>query len=139
MREFGADVVVDRSEHRRIEASEVLVERVDEDPERHVTLELGARAREHQMTALFGALGELRQHARLPDPGLPYQRERGGLPAVELSEREVDKAELVGAADEPLESDHRHVSPSLDQPREKANRLKDQGAAPMSRSTGAAS
>ena len=90
------------------------------------------------MPAPFGALAELREQARLPDPGLPYQRERGGFPAVELSEREVDGAELVGAADEPLESDHRHVSSSLDQPREKANPPKDQGAAPMSRSTGAA-
>ena len=105
VRKLGPDVLV-RVEQGGVEASKVLVESVDEHPERHVAPELGARAREHEVSAPVGPFGELGEHARLPDSGLSHEHERGGLPAIELGKGEVDRAELAGASHELSGDDH---------------------------------
>ena len=96
--ELGADVVVERVEPPRLEPLDVLVERVDEDPERQVALELrrasrrarGARARRR-------ARPSSASRRVLPIPGSPTQLERAERPALELGERR-DRARPSSAA-----------------------------------------
>ena len=47
------------------------------------------------MATPVGALGKLREHARLPDPGLSHERQRSRLTAVEICKDRLDRAELV--------------------------------------------
>ena len=53
----------------------VRVECVDEDLVRHLSLELGRRAREHGIPALLGAAAQMAQEVGLPDPGLAADRD----------------------------------------------------------------
>ena len=78
------DVVTEHGEEGGIEPVHVLVERVDEDRERHVALELGRRAVEHQVAARIGPRAELGEQSRLADarladqPGVPPNDPRRG-------------------------------------------------------------
>ena len=84
----------------RVEAVDVLVERVDEDPERQVELELAGPAREDEVRACVCAGGQLGEEARLADSRLADELERRGSPLADLGEETVDRAELRSAADE---------------------------------------
>ncbi len=53
---------------------EVAVQRVDEEPERELALELGGPAVEDQAVLVGGAVGELSQQPGLADPGLALDR-----------------------------------------------------------------
>src|SRR5215207_3960600 len=75
--QLGAQVVLDCVEASRLEAADVLVERVDEDPERQLVLQLRCAARQHEHAAALGARAELAQEPRLAEPRLPYDLERG--------------------------------------------------------------
>ena len=79
---------------------DVLVERIDEDPERQVELELAGPPREHEVPARVGTGRQLGEEARLADSRLADQLERRGLSLAELSEETVDRAELRRSADE---------------------------------------
>ena len=83
-----------------IEAVDVLVERVDEDPERQVDLELARPAGEHEVRACVCTSSQLGQEARLADSWLADQLERRGWSPADLREETVDRAELRRAADE---------------------------------------
>ena len=73
---------------------EVLVERVDEDPERQVELELPGPPREDEVPACVGTRSKLAEKARLADSGLPDQLERRGLSPGDLGEKTVDRVDL---------------------------------------------
>ena len=97
--ELRLHVVGERVEPLRVEAFQVLVERVHEDRKRQVALELRGRAGEHQMSPRFRSRRELREEARLADPRLPDQLHRRGTPDSSSS-RAWSTTELLGAADE---------------------------------------
>ena len=63
-----------------VEAVDVFVERVDEDPERQVELELTGTAREDEVPPRVCAGGELGEEARLADPWFADELERRGMP-----------------------------------------------------------
>ena len=82
--ELGADLLVEGVQTPRFDALDVLVERVDEDPEGEIAFEVCARAGQDDVTARVSAGGELGQQARLADPGGPDDLDR---PRTALSER----------------------------------------------------
>ena len=79
---------------------DVFVERVDEDPERQVELELTGPARKDEVRARVCTGGELGEEARLADPWLADELERRGMSPANLGEETVDRVELRRAADE---------------------------------------
>ena len=100
MRKLRAHVVVQRGQAIGTESAQVLVERVHEDRERQVALELRRRAGKDEPSVLVGGMRELSEETCLADPGLPDEGDRGGGPLIDLAERLVERAELLGAADE---------------------------------------
>ena len=90
-------------------AREVLVERVDEHPERQVRSSSDADPRARG-AARVGASGELREEARLADPRLAHQRERSGPPASSSARASSSDAAGLGAPNEVL--GYRDHSPS---------------------------
>ena len=95
--ELRLHVVGERVEPFRVESLHVLVQSVHEDRKRKVALELRGRSREHEMSPRFRARGELREQAGLADPRLADQLDRRGTARVQLVERVVERAELLGA------------------------------------------
>ena len=103
--ELGARGVVEVRQATRVEAVQVLVERVDEDAERQVALQLGRAAGQDQAALAVGARLELGQqpglaHPRLADAPRP-RRTRGGLaparrPALRAGRRARPAARLSG-------------------------------------------
>ncbi len=110
--ELTPDVVVEPAEPARLEALQVLVERVDEHPERQVTLELGGRARQHKQATLVHPGRQLCEEACLADSRLPDELDRRGVAGLELREEEVEGAELFGASDEMPGNSDRRCTPS---------------------------
>ena len=106
MGELGADVVVESLEAVRLEPVDVLVERVDEDPERQVAFELGGGSAEDELTALVRARRELREQAGLADSGLADELDRCGATLFQVGEELVERAELRGTSDEMLGNGH---------------------------------
>ena len=88
--ELVARVVDQLPQAPRLERVEVVVERVDEDRERQLALELRGAAGEHELPAPVGALGQLREHARLADAGLAHQLQGARPPPLELGEGLVE-------------------------------------------------
>ncbi len=70
MGELGSHLLVETFEPPRLDALDVLVEGVDEDPEGEVSFEVGAQAHQDDVSAGIGASGEFRQQPGLADPGL---------------------------------------------------------------------
>ena len=75
-RELGTAVGVGRLDHALVQRPEVVVERVEEDGERHVSLELGRPSLEHEHLPLVGGPGELAEDRRLADPRLALDEEQ---------------------------------------------------------------
>ena len=75
----------------RFERPEVLVEGVDEQPERQVALELRRAAGEHQHAAGVGALAQLGEQPALADPGLTDDLDGKEAAAAESVERSVQR------------------------------------------------
>src|SRR5262249_20806097 len=95
--ELCLDVDVECGDQVRVDAPGVLVQRVHEDGERQLSLELRRRAREDEGPPPLSASPELRQQTRLPDPWLACQLECYGSAVVELVEQLLERGELVGA------------------------------------------
>jgi hypothetical protein len=74
--ELRAIRLIEPGETARLEALEVLVERIDENPERQLSFELRRAPGEHEVASLLGAHGQLGEQACLAHPQLAYQRER---------------------------------------------------------------
>jgi hypothetical protein len=96
--EPGPHQIVQPIEAARVEALDVLVERVDEDPERQVLFELRACARQDCVAPVLRAPCQLSEQARLADPRGAGDLDRPRLAALERLERVVEELELGGAA-----------------------------------------
>ena len=96
-------LLVEVRDRLRSEPVDVLVERVDEDPERQLALQLGRAAGEHDVAQRLGALAELAEQARLADPRLAHERERAGASAREVVEHVGHDLELCGPPDQLLD------------------------------------
>ena len=114
VREAGPRLGSELLEAVRRQPVHVLVERVDEHAERQVGLELGRRAREHQVPALVGGARELGQQPRLADPGLARDLERGEALPLEPGQRLLERPDLGGAPDERLRGE-RHAGASINE------------------------
>jgi hypothetical protein len=79
---------------------DVGVERVDEDAERDLLLELGRRPGEDDVPALRGARAQRTEEARLADPRLALDGQAPGRRAVERVEHPLETLELRAAPDE---------------------------------------
>jgi hypothetical protein len=101
-RELGAYVRVECVDATWIEAMNVFVERVDEEREGEVTLELRGGAGEDELAARVGTRRELREQTGLADARLSCQLDRQRLAPVEFREETVERAEFRGAPDEML-------------------------------------
>jgi hypothetical protein len=108
--ELGAHLVVEATQAPRLQAPDVLIERVHEDPERQVALLLGPASAEHQHPVSLDAIPKLRQQPGLPDSGRAEQLDRGGLAAPETAERPDEPIELRGATYE-MVGKLLHISP----------------------------
>ena len=72
LRELAECVLVEIAELVRREAPQVLVQRIDEDGEGQLALELGGAPREHEPAAPVGAQPQLGEQTGLADPRLPF-------------------------------------------------------------------
>ena len=103
MRELRSDIVIERRKPFRLQARDVLVQRIDEDGERQ------ARARAPMPTPErtrcprgLGASGELREQPRLADPRFTRQVEGARMASVELVQEPLERTEFVGPPDEEI-------------------------------------
>ena len=107
MRELAADVVIEGLEATRRKPLDVLVERVDEHPERQIALELRCRPAENEVPTRIGPDRKLREETRLADAWLTHERKRSGPPPVQLGERVIERTARLGAPNEVLgDRDH---------------------------------
>jgi len=107
VRELAADVVIEGLEATRRKPLDVLVERVDEHPERQIALELRCRPAENEVPTRIGPDRKLREETRLADAWLTHERKRSGPPPVQLGERVIERTARLGAPNEVLgDRDH---------------------------------
>ena len=91
-RELAAHIAVERVEAARVETGDVLVERVHEDPEGQVALELRGAAREHDAAASRRRACPSSPSRRvLPMPGSPRARARAGPSVAPAPQRRVER------------------------------------------------
>jgi hypothetical protein len=102
VRELAEHLVAECGRAARVEAADVVVERVDEDPEGQVVLELRRAARQDEPSARIRQRRQLAQQSRLADPRIADDLEHAGLPAPQIGERAVHGVELGGAPDDLL-------------------------------------
>ena len=100
VRELRPHVFVQDAKTIGTQSAQVFVERVHEDRERQVALELRRRAGKDEPSVRVGGAGEFGEKTGLADPGLPDEGDRGGAPLIDPAEHLVERAELLGAADE---------------------------------------
>jgi hypothetical protein len=100
LREFRQDVLAQTLQAARIEPTQVVIERIDENRERKVSLELRRRTPKDEPSPRIGAARELCEQAALPDPGLAYELDRSGVAAVDLGEELLERTELLGTSHE---------------------------------------
>ncbi len=98
-RKLLKQVLVERPEHRRRQRTDVVVERIHDQPERDVLLELGRATVEDQVLACLRAFAYLREQARLPDPRLADDLHRARVTDRELIERSFKFSKLAGTTD----------------------------------------
>lgn len=94
MGELGPHLLAETVESPRVNAFKVLVEGVDEDPEREVAFELGARSGQDDVPAGVGTRGELGDQPSLANPGGTDDLNGAGSPGRELAEGVVEPLEL---------------------------------------------
>jgi hypothetical protein len=88
--QFRQQVIVQRAQQRGLERAQVVVERIDNQTERDVTLELGCPPVEDEITPVLSPPAQLSQQARLADPGLADDLNQPWLPADQPIERSLD-------------------------------------------------
>ena len=69
-RELGHQALVQRPQERGLQRAQVVVERVDDQPERDVALELGGAALEHQVAPVLALAAKLREQPGFADARL---------------------------------------------------------------------
>ena len=102
VRELCLDLIVERRERRWRQAGEVVVQRVHEDRERQVPLQLSRRPGKGELPGRLRAGSQLPQQPRLADPRLPRQLDRPRAAPPESSENLVNGTKFIGAPDEVL-------------------------------------
>jgi hypothetical protein len=100
MRELCLDLIVECRDPGRLQARDVVVQRVHEDRERQVPFQLGRRTGQDELPAPLRAGGQLPQQPRLADPRLPRQLDHARTAPAELSENLVDGPKFLGAPDQ---------------------------------------
>jgi hypothetical protein len=106
MRELRSNLVVEGGEPLRLQAAEVLIERIDEDGERQVVLELRRRPAKNEVPVDLGTSGELPEKTRLADPRFASHLDRARAASIELVEEPLERIELLGTSDELTKQDH---------------------------------
>src|SRR5262245_26993390 len=86
VRDLRLHVAVERVEEAGFETVDVLVQRVDEDRERKLTLELRCRPPKIDVAALLRAVRQLAEQACLADSGLADELDRSRPAFLELIE-----------------------------------------------------
>ena len=99
--ELGARVVVEHVEPARLEPVDVVVERVDEDRERQLALELGGAAGEHEAARVGAARPSSASIRVLPMPGSPTSWS-ARAPPLERGEGSFESLQLGGTPDDLL-------------------------------------
>jgi hypothetical protein len=102
VRELRTTRIVQRVELPRLEGLEVLVERIDEDPERQIPLQLGGGSGQDETALAIRTITELGEQACLPHARLPDDLKPGCAPTSKLTQRSLQRPELVGASDQHL-------------------------------------
>ena len=100
LRELSERVRVEVGELVRRKAPQVFVQRIDEDGEGQLALEVGGAPRAHEPAAPVGAQPELGEQARLADPRLAFQLERNGAPPLQLGQGPLKRTELSGTSND---------------------------------------
>ncbi len=98
--ELRSDVVLARRDELRVDSSQVLVERVDEEREREIALQLGCRAREDEISLGVRPCAELGEEPRLADARLADEQNSDRALPIELGQDSIQRAELLRTADE---------------------------------------
>ena len=102
--ELDAIPVAERPDEPWLQACDVLVERVDEDPVRQIALQLSRAPLQHDHLASLGLRCQLGEKPGLSDAGLTDDRDRGGAPVLEDPEGPVERGELIGPSDQAVAS-----------------------------------
>jgi hypothetical protein len=100
VRKLRAHVFFQHRQAIGTEPAQVLVERVHEDGERQVALELGSRAGKDEAPVLVSGMRALGEKTGLANPGLSDEGDGGGAPLIDLAQHPLERVELLGAADE---------------------------------------
>ena len=98
--ERGGEVGADGLDAPRVHGGDVVVERVDHEPERHVALVLGGAPVEDQQAGGRRALVQRVEQRALADAGLAEHREHAALSAEDVGDGAVGGGELALAADQ---------------------------------------
>jgi hypothetical protein len=103
--ELRAIGLVQRGQAAELQSLEVLVERIDEDPERELTLELRRAPRQHGPPLRVRTSGELPEQTGLPDTRFPGQLDGPAPPFMELVQSVIEHRNLSVASHESLDSE----------------------------------
>ena len=106
--ELNADVVVQLRQATRLEAPDERFDRVDEHPERQITLQLGCRTRQHHTAPPVSANRQLAEQPRLADTRLAHHGQRRTPPLVEHVQGAIHEGKLLHAANEAF-AEHHHL------------------------------
>ena len=99
-RQDRGDLGAHRRDPRGAPGGDVLVERVDDEPERHLALLLGRPARQHDEAGPPGGGGHLVEQRALPDARLAQQPQRARAAGSHVEERSLDRLQLSAATDQ---------------------------------------
>jgi hypothetical protein len=100
VREAGQDAAevgqasLERTQRLPSQRVHVVVQRVHEQPERQIALQLGRPTLQDQAIALVGSLAQRGQESRLSDARLAREREHRRGPALELLQQLVEERQL---------------------------------------------
>jgi hypothetical protein len=102
VRQLVTRIEIHRIQPARLHRLDVLVERINEHPERQLALELGRAPRKHKPALRVRARLQLGQQPSLADARLARQQQRARTSAPELGERLIEQLQLSSAPDEPI-------------------------------------
>jgi hypothetical protein len=100
VRELRARGLVEGLEAAGLEPLDVLVERIDEDPEGQLALELRGACREHEPALVVGTARQLAEQPRLADARLAHQLDGTRSRPLQRREGLVNRPQLSGTPDE---------------------------------------
>ncbi len=96
MRKLSLDGIVEDGEPVRVQARDVLIQRIDEHRKRQIVLELRRRPGQNQLPARPGASRELSQQPGLADPRFARHLDGARAASIQLGEHPLEQTQLVG-------------------------------------------